>query len=72
MSLTALDLNGAALREQLAKIEAEQHNSVEATIEQDGVTASISTEKKGWTFTGYVRKVWKGDVEGGARVKKEF
>lgn len=72
MPITTLDLNGAALREQLAKIEAEQHNAVEATIETDGVTAAISTEKDGWTVTGYVRKLWKGPVEGGARVRKTF
>lgn len=72
MSLTTLDLNGAALREQLQKIEREQHNSVEATVEQDGVTAAINAERKGWMLTAYVRKLWKGPVEGGARVKKEF
>jgi hypothetical protein len=66
-----LDIDNAVTRE-LDRLEAEEGHAIEATVTETGVTAEVSTTKKGWRLAAYVRRLWKGETEAGATVKKHW
>lgn len=66
-----LNLDGPAVRRELERVTAEGAQ-VEATVTNEGVTAEVSKEIKGWNVAGYVKKLWQGPWIGGASIKKDL
>jgi hypothetical protein len=63
----------AATAAALDQVDREKHGELAVDVTLEGAEASISTEKKGWGLTAYLKKAWKGKaVEAGARVTKRL
>lgn len=72
MPITKLNLDGAATKAELQRIEDEHESNVQADITADGVEAEVSTTKKGFSIAAFFKRRWNGEQAAGARIKKSF
>ena len=72
MPITKLDINGPEVKKELSRIEAQNESAFDADITAEGVEAEISTTKKGWGLSAYLKRKWSGEVTTGARIRKKF
>ena len=54
------------------ELDAVKKNHAEVEVTKSGIEAEIDTTRKGWTWTAYVKRLWNGKTETGAKVSKDF
>lgn len=70
MPITKLNLDGAATKAELDRIQAQGDSAVDVDITADGVEAEVSTTKKGWAIAAYIRRKWNGETTAGGRIRR--
>ena len=54
----------------VAEVKKSSANSVTLDVDLNEAEVSLNTTKAKWTFTAYVKKVWKGAFSTGLRVER--
>lgn len=72
MPITQLNLDGPATKAELSRLEATNASAIEADITAEGVEADLTTTKKGWKFTAFIKRKWNGETSAGGRIKKDL
>lgn len=67
-----LTLDGPATKAELSRLEDTHASAVEADITAEGVEADVTTTKKGWKLTAFVKRKWNGETSAGGRIKKDL
>ncbi len=55
-----------------AELDAVKKNHADVEVTKSGIEAEIDTTRKGFTFTAYVKRLWNGQKEAGAKISKDF
>ena len=54
----------------VAEIQTESPATLAVDASQERAEITVHTTKRGWTFTAYVKKLWKGAASAGLRVER--
>lgn len=63
----------AATKAALDQVAEDRENSARVDVSLDGIEASVERKwSNGFGLTAYVRRMWRGNTEAGARIDKQW